>query len=39
MDTYQKSNLFFSHRKSTHENFPKERKTGRHISVIGLISK
>ena len=39
MDTYQKSNLFFSHRKSTHENFPEQSKTGRHISVIGLISK
>ena len=38
MDTYEKSNLFFSHRKSSHKNFPKEGKTGRHISVIGLIS-
>ena len=38
MDTYIKSNLFFSHRKSTHENFPEVAKTGRHISVIGINS-
>ena len=38
INTYEKSDLFFSHRKSTHENFPKQGKTGRHISVIGLIS-
>ncbi len=38
MNTYKKSNLFFSHRKSTHENFPKVAKTGRHISVIGINS-
>ena len=38
IDTYKKSNLFFSHRKSSHKNFPKQGKTGRHISVIGLIS-
>ena len=37
IDTYKKSSLFFSHRKSSHENFPKEAKTGRHISVIGLV--
>ena len=37
IDTYKKSNLFFSHRRSSHENFPKEAKTGRHISVIGLV--
>ena len=37
INTYEKSNLFFSHRKSSHENFPKEAKTGRHISVIGLV--
>ena len=37
MNTYEKSNLFFSHRKSSHKNFPKKGKTGRHISVIGLI--
>ena len=37
MNTYEKSNLFFSHRKSSHKNFPKQGKTGRHISVIGLI--
>ncbi len=38
MNTYKKSNLFFSHRKSTHENFPEVAKTGRHISVIGIVS-
>ena len=27
MNTYKKSNLFFSHRKSTHENFPEVAKT------------
>ena len=37
MDTYAKSNLFFSHRKSSQKNFPKQGKTGRQISVIGLI--
>ena len=37
MDTYKKSSLFFSHRKSSHENFPKEARTGRHISVIGFV--
>ena len=37
MNTYEKSNLFFSHRKSSHKNFPEQGKTGRHISVIGLI--
>ena len=37
MNTYEESNLFFSHRKSSHKNFPKQGKTGRHISVIGLI--
>ncbi len=37
VNTYEKSDLFFSHRKSTHENFPKEGKTGRHISVIGML--
>ena len=39
INTYEKSNLFFSHRKSTHKNFPKQGKTGRHISVIALNSK
>ncbi len=39
MNTYEKSNLFFSHRKSNHKNFPKRGKTGRHISVIGLIGQ
>ena len=37
IDTYKNSNLFFSHRKSSHENFPKEARTGRHISVIGFV--
>ena len=37
MNTYEKPELFFSHRKSTHDNFPKRAKTGRHISVIGLV--
>ena len=37
MNTYEKPELFFSHRKSTHDNFPKQAKTGRHISVIGLV--
>ena len=37
MNTYEKSNLFFSHRKSSQKNFPKQGKTGRQISVIGLI--
>ena len=37
INTYENSNLFFSHRKSSHRNFPKQGKTGRHISVIGLI--
>ena len=39
INTYEKSNLFFSHRKSTHKNFPKQAKTGRHVSVIGLVIK
>ena len=38
MNTYEKSDLFFSHRKSSQKNFPKQAITGRHISVIGLIS-
>ena len=37
MNTYEKSNLFFSHRKTSQKSFPKQGKTGRHISVIGLI--
>ena len=37
INTYKKSNLFFSHRRSSHKNFPEQGKTGRHISVIGLI--
>ena len=38
MNTYQENNLFFSHRKSTQKNLLKQGKTGRHISVIGLIN-
>ena len=37
INTYEKSNLFYSHRKANHKNFLKKGKTGRHISVIGLI--
>ena len=37
MNTYEKTNLFFSYRKSSQENFPKQGITGRHISVIGLV--
>ena len=39
INTYKKPNFFFSHRRSSHKNFPKLGKTGRHISVIGLIDK
>ena len=38
IDTYENSSLFFSYRKSSHENFPREAKTGRHISIIGLVN-
>ena len=37
IDTYTNSNLFFSHRKSTHESTKQKIKTGRQISVIGII--
>ena len=39
MNTYTKPNLFFSFRRSSHKNSPNQGKTGRHISVIGLIDK
>ena len=39
MNTYNKPNFFFSHRRSSNENYPYQGKTGRHISVIGLIDK
>tara|TARA_B100000989_G_C19478192_1_gene443903 strand:- start:960 stop:1316 length:357 start_codon:yes stop_codon:yes gene_type:complete len=39
MNTYNKPNFFFSHRRSSNKNFPNQGKTGRHISVIGLIDK
>ena len=38
MDTYTNSNLFFSHRKSTHESTNKKVNTGRQISVIGILN-
>ena len=37
LDTYQNNDLFFSHRRTTHESDLKESKTGRQISVIGII--
>ena len=38
IDTYTNSNLFFSHRKSTHESTKQKIKTGRQISVIGILN-
>ena len=38
IDTYTNSNLFFSHRKSTHESTNQKVKTGRQISVIGILN-
>jgi copper oxidase (laccase) domain-containing protein len=37
INTYEKNNLFFSHRHSSHKNFPKVGITGRHVSVIGIL--
>ena len=37
MDTYANSNLFFSHRRATHKSPQTKIKTGRQISVIGII--
>jgi copper oxidase (laccase) domain-containing protein len=37
MDTYANSNLFFSHRRATHKSSQTKIKTGRQISVIGII--
>ena len=37
IDTYTNSSLFFSHRKSTHESTSQKVKTGRQISVIGML--
>jgi len=37
INTYEKNNLFFSHRYSSHKNFPKIGITGRNISVIGIL--
>ncbi len=36
INTYD-NNLFFSHRYSSHQNSSKAGKTGRHISVIGIL--
>ena len=38
IDTYVNSNLFFSHRRSSHETNDKKVKTGRQISVIGILN-
>ena len=38
IDTYTNSNLFFSYRKSTHESTKQKVKTGRQISVIGILN-
>ena len=35
LDTYQNNDLFFSHRRTTHESDLKESKTGRQISLVG----
>ena len=37
-DTYANSNLFFSHRRSTHESTSQKVRTGRQISVIGILN-
>ena len=37
-DTYTNSNLFFSHRRSTHESTSQKVRTGRQISVIGILN-
>ena len=37
IDTYLNADLFFSHRRSTHKNEGKVVKTGRQISVIGIL--
>ena len=37
INTYEKNDLFFSHRYSSHKNFPQIGITGRHISVIGIL--
>ena len=38
MDTYENDDLFFSHRRSIHKNLKQETKTGRQISVIGILN-
>ena len=39
LDTYKASNLFFSHRRATHQKIKSLPSTGRQISVIGLCKK
>jgi len=38
IDTYKNNDLFFSHRRSTHKNLKYIQKTGRQISVIGILN-
>ena len=38
IDTYKNDDLFFSHRRSTHQSLNKTQKTGRQISVIGILN-
>ena len=38
IDTYKNNDLFFSHRRSTHKNLKQAQKTGRQISVIGILN-
>ncbi|MDC0094008.1 peptidoglycan editing factor PgeF [Alphaproteobacteria bacterium] len=37
-DTYTNSNLFFSHRRSTHDSKSQKVRTGRQISIIGILN-
>ena len=39
IDTYNCSNLFFSHRKTTHEKVNDPSITGRHISIVGMLKE
>ena len=38
IDTYTNNDLFFSHRRSTHKNLKYKQRTGRQISVIGILN-
>jgi len=38
IDTYKNNDLFFSHRRSIHKNLKYRQKTGRQISVIGILN-